>query len=85
MSPGPQQLRSIKDRCLCDGHVVHLPITDQMLLIHRSSRFASADVVTARTKGTVNASAQQVGHLSPCMSGIAETEDQVSKLEQSAL
>jgi len=50
MSPGSQQLRSIKDRCLCDGHVVHLPVTDQMLLIHPSSGFAKTDVATTRAK-----------------------------------
>ncbi len=85
MSPGSQQLRSTKDRCLCDGHVVHVPITEQVLLINQSRKLASADVATARTKGTVYASAQQLGHLSPCMSGTAEAEDQVCKFEQSAL
>lgn len=85
MSPGPQQLRSIKDRCLCDGHVVHLPITRQMVLTHRSSSFANADAVTARTKGRVCASAQQLGRLSPCMSGVAETEGQASEHEKLAL
>ncbi len=84
MSPGSQQLRSTRDRCLYDGHVVHVPIADQMLLIYRSSSSSGADVATSRMKGTVYASAQQLGHLSPCMSGTAETEDHAYKFEQSA-